>query len=142
MSQQHNKFQVVSSQTLKIGTGLFITIIIGGTLGYHFVEGMSFLDSMYMTVITISTVGFKEVGEEPLSDVGKVFTMGLIITSLGSLAYVGSNLAKFVFDGDLANYIKTYRVEKKNCKTKKPCHNCWVWQKWRTGRSGTGGAWR
>jgi len=118
MTQQYNKFQEVSSRTLKVGVGLFVFILLAGTLGFHFLEGMNFLDSMYMTVITISTVGFKEVGEEPLSGAGKVFTMGMIITSLGSLAYVGSNMARFVFDGELANYIKTYRVDKKIAKLK------------------------
>lgn len=118
MTAQYNKFQEASSQTLKIGIGLFVSILLAGTFGFHLLEGMSILDSMYMTVITVSTVGFKEVGEEPLSQLGKVFTMGLIITSLGSLAYVGSNLARFVFDGELANYIKTYRVDKKIAKLK------------------------
>jgi voltage-gated potassium channel len=44
--------------------------------------------------------------------------MGLIVTSLSSLAYVGTSIARFVFDGDLANYIKTYRVDKKIAKLK------------------------
>ncbi|QGY45249.1 potassium channel protein [Maribellus comscasis] len=118
MSQPYNKFQEVSSRTLQIGVGLLLSIVTFGTLGYHLLEGMNLLDSLYMTVITISTVGFKEVGAEPLSQQGKIFTMGLIITSLGSLAYVGSNMARFVFDGELANYIKTYRVDKKIAKLK------------------------
>jgi len=118
MNQQYNKFQEASSQTLKIGIGLLVSIVFFGTLGYHLIEGMNIIDSIYMTVITISTVGFKEVGSEPLSSVGKIFTMGLIVTSLGSLAYVGSNMARFVFDGELANYIKTYRVDKKIAKLK------------------------
>ena len=118
MSQQFNRFQAASSQTIKIGVGLLFGILLAGTIGFHFLEGMDLLDSLYMTVITVSTVGFKEVGEEPLSGPGKVFTIGLIITSLGSLAYVGSNLARFVFDGELANYIKTYRVDKKIAKLK------------------------
>ncbi len=118
MSQQFNKFQEASSRTLKIAIGLMGSIVVIGTVGYHLIEGMNILDSIYMTVITISTVGFKEVGSEPLSPQGKIFTIGLIITSLGSLAYVGSNLARFVFDGELANYIKTYRVDKKIAKLK------------------------
>ncbi len=118
MNPQYNKFQEASSQTLKIGIGLLVSIVTIGTVGYHLIEEMSILDSLYMTVITISTVGFKEVGTEPLSPEGKVFTMGLIITSLGSLAYVGSNMARFIFDGELANYIKTYRVDKKIAKLK------------------------
>ncbi len=118
MSQQFNKFQEASSRTLKIGVGLLFSIVAFGTIGYHFIEKMNFLDSLYMTVITVSTVGFKEVGSKPFSPEGKIFTIGLIITSLGSLAYVGSNLARFVFDGELANYIKTYRVDKKIAKLK------------------------
>jgi voltage-gated potassium channel len=118
MNQQYNRFQEVSSRTIQIGIGLLVSIVSIGTLGYHFIEGMNFLDSLYMTVITVSTVGFKEVGAQPLSPAGKIFTMGLIITSLGSLAYVGSNMARFIFDGELANYIKTYRVDKKIAKLK------------------------
>lgn len=115
-NQQYNKFQEVSSQTIKVGIGLLVSVVSVGTIGYHFIEHMNWLDSIYMTVITISTVGFKEVGAEPLSAGGKVFTIGLIIFSLGSLAYVGSNMARFIFDGELANYIKTYRVDKKIAK--------------------------
>lgn len=118
MSQQINKFQEFSSQTIKIGLGLLVSILAIGTVGYHMIEDMNWLDSLYMTVITVSTVGFKEVGSKPLSPEGKIFTIGLIITSLGSLAYVGSNLARFVLDGELANYIKTYRVDKKIAKLK------------------------
>jgi voltage-gated potassium channel len=118
MNQQYNKFQEVSSRTVQIGVGLFLFIVTAGTLGYHFLENLNFLDSLYMTIVTISTVGFKELGEEPISPEGKVFTMGLIITSLGSLAYVGTSMARFVFDGELTNYIKTYRVDKKIAKLK------------------------
>ncbi len=118
MNQQYNKFQEVSSRTIKIGVGLLFSIVAIGTFGYHTIEGWKILDSLYMTVITVSTVGFKEVGSTPLTQGGKIFTMGLIITSLGSLAYVGSNMARFVFDGELANYIKTYKVDKKIAKLK------------------------
>ena len=113
----HNKFQEVSSKTLKIGVGLLFAIVAIGITGYHFIEDLNFLDSAYMTVITISTVGFKEVGA-PLTNFGKIFTMGLIFSSLGTFAYVGSNMARYVFDGELANYIKTYKVDKKIAKLK------------------------
>lgn len=116
-NQQYNKFQEVSSRTLKQGIGLLVSIIVIGILGFHFIEDLNFIDSAYMTVITVSTVGFKEVGA-PLTDAGKLFTMTLIISSLGTLAYVGSNMARFVFDGELTNYIKTYRVDKRIAKLK------------------------
>ena len=114
--QRYNKFEEVSSLTTKIGIGVLVTLVVVGTVGYHLIEGWEIIDCLYMTIITIATVGFKEVG--PLSQGGKIFTMGLIITSLSSLAYVGTNIARFVFDGDLANYIKTYRVDKKIAKLK------------------------
>jgi len=117
MDQHYNKFQEVSSRTLKIGFGLLFLIVAIGVTGYHYIEELNILDSLYMTIITISTVGFKEVGA-PLTDLGKIFTMGMIVSSLGSFAYVGSNMARFVFDGELANYIKTYRVDKKIAKLK------------------------
>lgn len=116
-NQQYNKFQEVSSRTLKLGIGLLVSIIVIGVLGFHYIEDLDFIDSTYMTVITVSTVGFKEVGA-PLTDAGKIFTMVLIISSLGTLAYVGSNMARFIFDGELANYIKTYRVDKRIAKLK------------------------
>ncbi len=116
MSQQVNKFQEISSRTLKIAITLIVFITATGSFGYHFIEGWTLLESLYMTVITIATVGFKEV--KPLSDGGMIFTIILIISSLGSLAYVGSTLARFIFDGELINYIKTYRVDKKIAKLK------------------------
>jgi voltage-gated potassium channel len=111
MSQQVNKFQEFSTRTVQISFGLLFFLLFGGTLGYHFIEGWSWLECLYMTVITIATVGFREV--KPLSEGGMIFTIGLIISSLGSLAYISLSLARFIFDGELANYIKTYRVDKK-----------------------------
>lgn len=117
MSQhQYNKFYEVSSLTIKIGVMLILMLVASGTIGYRLIEGWAWIDCLYMTIITMATVGFKEVG--PMSDLGKIFTMGLIITSLSVLAYVTTNLARFIFDGDLANFIKTYRVDKKIAKLK------------------------
>lgn len=114
--QQYNKFYEVSSLTIKVGLVLLVSLILIGAAGYRLIEGWEWIDCFYMTIITMATVGFKEVG--PLSVTGKIFTMGLIITSLSILAYVTTNLARFVFDGDLANYIKTYRVDKRIAKLK------------------------
>ena len=103
--QQYNKFYEVSSLTIKIGVAMLFLLIIAGTVGYRLIEGWEWIDCLYMTIITMATVGFKEVG--PLSLGGKIFTMVLIVTSLGILAYVTTSLARFVFDGELANYIKS-----------------------------------
>jgi len=62
---------------------LWLAILSGlGTLGYVAIEGMSPLDALYMTVITISTVGYREVA--PLGVAGQLFTIALIVAGVGS----------------------------------------------------------
>ncbi len=114
--QQYNKFYKVSSLTIKIGLVLILLLVAAGTIGYRLIEGWEWIDCLYMTIITMTTVGFREVA--PLSAQGKIFTMLLIVTSISVLVYVTMNLARFVLDGELSNYIKTYRVDKKIAKLK------------------------
>lgn len=105
-----NIFQEQSSRTIRSGIILLLSMLIGGSVGYRLIEGMNWIDAFYMTIITISTVGFREV--HPPSDFGKLFTAALIMFSLASVAYIGY-LARFIFDGDFLKYYKTYRVEKR-----------------------------
>ncbi|MBP1637296.1 MAG: potassium uptake protein, TrkA family [Bacteroidetes bacterium] len=109
----YKAFQQTSNKAIRTGVLLLIVIITIGTFGYMFFEGLSFLDGLYMTVITISTVGYKEVGKHEFDAAGKIFTIFLILTSLGTLAYIGSTLMRFVIDGDLKHYLKLYKVDKK-----------------------------
>lgn len=111
MNQPYNKFQEASSRTIRTGATLLVLLLSTGTTFYWIHEQYPLIDAFFMTIITISTVGFGQI--HPLSDMGKLFTSGLIIFSLGSLAWVGSNLARFIFDGELKEYLKTYRVDKK-----------------------------
>ena len=74
---------------------LFIIVLLSGTAGYYFIEGWKVFDSLYMTVITLSTVGFHEV--EPLSKAGKAFTIGLIFFSLGVVAFATTLMSSSIF---------------------------------------------
>lgn len=81
----------------KYGLLALIFIIIIGTIGFELIEkDWSLLDSFYMTVITISTTGFKEV--KPLSEVGRLFTVFLIISGVLSLAYTGGKAAQILVE--------------------------------------------
>ena len=72
---------------LQVGLGAILGIITIGTFGYMIIEGWTFFDSFYMTIITISTTGFKEL--KPLSTPGMILTVGLIITGVLAIAYTG-----------------------------------------------------
>ncbi|VBB43064.1 K+ transport system, NAD-binding component [uncultured Paludibacter sp.] len=110
---EYQKFQQTSNKAIRTGVLLLFSILIIGTAGYMSLEGLSFLDGLYMSVITISTVGFKEVGNHEFDAVGKVFTIFLILISLGTLAYIGSTLIRFIVDGELKHYLKLHKVDKK-----------------------------
>lgn len=78
-----------------------------GITGFMLIEGWGLLDSLYMTVITISTVGFKEVHD--LSMGGKLFTTILIVFSFGIFAYAVTSLSAYFLGGEYGRYLKHYR---------------------------------
>jgi voltage-gated potassium channel len=82
-----------------------------GTLGYYLIEGWNAFDSFYMTVITVSTVGFGEVHE--LSTAGRLFTSFLLITSIGSFAYAISTFTNYLMGGEYTLSLKEYKLNKK-----------------------------
>jgi voltage-gated potassium channel len=86
---------------------LVLAILLIGTLGYHFIEGWGIWDSFYMTVITITTVGYREVA--PLSDLGKAFTVFLIFSGMGAIFYFATLLIQFTIEGELYGSIKRRR---------------------------------
>ncbi|HKZ58160.1 MAG TPA: potassium channel family protein, partial [Thermodesulfovibrionales bacterium] len=91
---------------------LLVTIIISfGTIGYMLIERWSLLDSIYMTIITLSTVGFKEVGD--LSTGGRLFTIILIIGGVGTVLYSLSAGARFMLEGELQEAFGRRRLEKR-----------------------------
>ncbi len=88
-----------------------ICLLLGGTAGYMWIEDLSLLDALYMTVITVSTVGFREVKE--LSDTGKFFTVIIIFAGLGTVVYGVSSIATFIIEGEFRDFIRRYRMENK-----------------------------
>jgi voltage-gated potassium channel len=81
-----------------------IALITGlGTVGYAVIERMSFLDSLYMTIITISTVGYGEV--KPLDDQGRIFTIMLIVLGVGTAFYLFATMTEIIIEGQLRDYL-------------------------------------
>jgi voltage-gated potassium channel len=76
-----------------------LALLLVGSLGFVWLEGWNFLDSLYMTVTTLATVGYGEV--HPLSPVGRIYNMTLILTGMGVMLYIVSSLARVVIEGEI-----------------------------------------
>lgn len=75
---------------------ILVLVLTVGTAGYMIIEKWTFLDSLYMTVITISTVGYSEVGD--LSHTGRIFTIFVIFIGMGNIAYILTTLTEAMVD--------------------------------------------
>lgn len=97
----------------KLVIAIFLLFLVAsfGTAGYMLIEGWGFLDSLYMTMITLASVGYKEVHD--ISDHGRIFTIVLIIGGVGTVAYALSAGAKIVLEGELQEVFGRTRLEKK-----------------------------
>jgi len=90
---------------------LLIGVIALGTLGYQFLEGWTPFDALYMTVITVASVGYMEV--HPLSAAGRTFTMILIVVGLGTVAYGLGTITAFWVEGDLSHIWEKRLMERR-----------------------------
>ncbi len=86
-------------------------LIVIGTAGYVIIENYSWFDALYMTIITVTTVGFGEIKE--LSVAGRAFTIILILVGFGSLAFVGHSLVESIMEKILQNTSGTKKMLKK-----------------------------
>lgn len=93
-----------------IAGGLIVLVMLTGIFGYMLLEDYSLLDAIFMTVITVATVGYREVHE--LDATGKIFTSLLIVFSIGTFAYAISVITRYVLEGEFQLYFKHYRVNK------------------------------
>ncbi|MFC1897246.1 potassium channel family protein [Chloroflexota bacterium] len=105
-SQIHRKF---------IWSGvILLVILVIGTLGYWLIGGReySFMDTLYMTVITISTIGFREVVDISSNPAGRIFTIFIAISGIGVLLYIVTNLTALVVEGELTESFRRRKMEK------------------------------
>jgi voltage-gated potassium channel len=80
-------------------TASLLALLTAGSLGFMWLEGWDFFDSLYMTVTTLTTVGYGEV--HPLDRLGRIYNMVLILTGMGVMLYIVGSLAKVVIEGEL-----------------------------------------
>lgn len=88
---------------------LLVSLILSGTIGYKILLDLSFIDALYMTVITISTVGYGEIGI--MDTEAKLFSIFLIFVSLGTVGYLFSTILSSLLEGDLKKAWRRRKME-------------------------------
>ncbi len=87
-----------------------ITIVTVGVLGYVFIEGWPVFDALYMTITTLTTVGFGEI--HPLSPLGRGFTIFLIVVGVGGVLYVLTTVMQYVVEGHFGGAVWRRRMKR------------------------------
>ncbi len=95
---------------IRLAGSLLLGIIAFGTLCYHYIEGMSFFEAFYQTVITISTVGFSEI--KPLSVAGRIITVMIIATGISTGAYTIGSFISMLVEGEIAKSFGRRKLDK------------------------------
>jgi voltage-gated potassium channel len=83
---------------------ILLLIMLTGTVGFILLEHYTVIDALYMTTITLATIGYNEV--EPLSDAGKIFNIIFIISSFAVFAFIISSLTRDIVSGEMARHLK------------------------------------
>ncbi len=98
--------------SLVCGISALCTIFLVGAVGFRLIEGSSWtwIDAVYMTVITMSTVGFEEV--KPLSPAGRIFTIGVIVMGVGAFAFTVAALGERLISGQLVESLRQRNTER------------------------------
>ena len=92
-----------------VGLALLLAVLVTGTAGYMLIEGWSFIDALFMTVTTVTTVGFREV--RPLDTEGRVFTIVLVLFGVGAAFYILTALVAAIIEGDLRQVFGARRMK-------------------------------
>lgn len=87
---------------------IILLITVSGVVGFMLIEGYNFLDAMFMTIITITTIGYGEV--HPLSDAGRIFAIFLILTSFSTFTYSLARLTQFFVSGEMKQYFINRKI--------------------------------
>ncbi len=95
---------------LRISFSLLFATMAFGTCGYYFIEGMSIFDAFYMTIITISTVGFAEL--KPLTPAGRIITIIIIISGITNGAYTIGSIVRMLIEGEIQKVFGRRKLEK------------------------------
>jgi len=89
-------------------------VLLSGSLGYYFLAGRHYplIDCVYMTVITITTIGYAEIIDLSGQPGARVFTMALAVAGIGTVTYLLSSFTAFIIEGELSERFRRRHMEK------------------------------
>lgn len=96
---------------LRVALFMVLAVFVVSTVGF-WAFGLRPVDAVYMTVITITTVGYRELGGEDLSDAEKWFTMAIIVTGVSTVLYTFTLGVQVVVEGQLREFVGRRRMDK------------------------------
>jgi voltage-gated potassium channel len=102
---------MTSVRRLGVGAVLFLALFVFGVAGYMAIEGWPFIDALFMTAITVTTVGFQEV--RPLDTEGKIFTIFVAFFGVGWALYILIGLVELILEGELGLALGVRRMKTK-----------------------------
>ena len=103
---------------LLIGTGMLLVVHVVGTLGYHYIgrPDATWIDSFYMTFITVATIGYGEIIDLSHHPMGRLFTVFIAVVGIGSMSYLFSTFVALLVDSDINTALRNKRMEKQIAK--------------------------
>ena len=111
-----NDHSLAPAKKLQLALFAILIVVLAGIVGFSIFENMEPLEALYMTVITLSTVGFREV--QPLHTSGKIFVIILIVFGVASATFAASTLGQVILEGQIRRLIGRRKMESKIKKLK------------------------
>lgn len=108
MRSLSKRLNIAFDDRISLSVFLLLSTFLCGCAGYVWIEDYSWLEAVYMTVITVSTVGYTEV--RTLSDSGRIFTAILIVCNLIAFTYAFTNLTSYIYDGEFVKNLLRKRM--------------------------------
>ena len=96
---------------LAIAAALIVGVLVAGTVGYTLL-GLGAVDAAYQTIVTVSTVGFREIADGDPDTTWKAFTSVLILLGTGSMLYGATSVIESIVEGRLSGQFRRYRMQR------------------------------